>query len=452
MEFHIANAAYDFCIMSALIFVAKIIRSKVKLFQILYIPSALIAGFLGLFLGPQFLGILPFSSEASSYPSILIAILFGTMFLGSKEKKSFKTMISNVGDTFFVNAASEIAQFGFFILLGATVLPFIFDGLDDVFSLLLPSGFVGGHGTAAAIGSALAAAGWDEAVSIGQTFATIGLLGGIIFGVLMINIGARRGWTSVIKDTKELPVEMTTGLVPEESRTSFGDNTVNAMSLDTLTWHLALVLVALGGAYIANNLITSIFPTVSIPLYGLALLCSVVLQWILRLLHMDSYVDKRVVTHIGSSATDYLVGFGVATINVSVVMKYAAPIITLSVIGFIFVIVWFLVLSPRFFRNHWFERGIYIYGMSTGVIATGVILLRIADPEFETGVLEDFGFAWIFLSIMDMLLVTFTPIFVLRGDGLGMSILLLVIAVACLIACKCMFSVKGTSSKQSRNG
>ena len=48
--------------------------------------------------------------------------------------------------------------------------------------------------------------------------------------------------------------------------------------------------------------------------------------------------------------------------------------------------------------------------MSTGVLATGVILLRIADPKFESGVLEDFGFAWIFLSIIDMLLVFFKDI------------------------------------------
>ena len=43
------------------------------------------------------------------------------------------------------------------------------------------------HGTAAAIGSVLAEAGWDEAISIGQTFATIGLLGGIIIGISLLN-------------------------------------------------------------------------------------------------------------------------------------------------------------------------------------------------------------------------------------------------------------------------
>lgn len=38
---------YDFCLMSALFVVSKIIRAKVRFIQRLYIPTALIAGFVG---------------------------------------------------------------------------------------------------------------------------------------------------------------------------------------------------------------------------------------------------------------------------------------------------------------------------------------------------------------------------------------------------------------------
>lgn len=442
MDLHAVNILYDFAIISALLIVAKIIRAKVKFIQKLYIPSALIAGFLGLFLGKQFLNILPFSNEISNYSGILIAVLFGSMFLGNKKKASFKSMFGNVGDTFLVNAASEISQFGVFILIGVILLPLFFDGINQAFGLMLPSGFVGGHGTAAAIGSVLAENGWADATSIGQTFATIGLLSGIIGGVILINIGARKGYTKIIKNVGELPEEMLTGLVPEEKRTSLGENTVNSMSIDGITWHLSLVLLAVGMAYVVNVGLKAILPQVSFPVYGLALLCSIALQALLKLVKMDSYVDKQVVTHIGSSATDYLVAFGVASINVSVVVKYLIPIVLLVILGLVFVTVWFLVISPKFFRNYWFERGIYIFGMSTGVLATGVILLRIADPEFESGVLEDFGFAWIFLSIMDMLLVSFAPIFVLNGLGVVFGLALLVLSFICLIVCKKVFKAR----------
>ena len=72
MEIHAINILYDFCIISALLLVAKIIRSRVKFIQKLYIPSSLLAGILGLIGGKYFLNVLPFSTEISSYSSILI--------------------------------------------------------------------------------------------------------------------------------------------------------------------------------------------------------------------------------------------------------------------------------------------------------------------------------------------------------------------------------------------
>lgn len=292
MEIHAINILYDFCIMSALLFVAKILRSKIKFIQKLYIPSSLLAGVIGLFLGKYFLNVLPFSTEISSYSSILIAVLFATMFLGNKKKVSFKNMFTSVGDTFLVNAAAEIFQFGIFILIGVLILPLLFNGINAGFGVLLPAGFVGGHGTAAAMGAAFQDMGWDEATSIGQTFATIGLISGIVIGVILINIGARKGYTRLITRVDELPEDMKTGLIAEENRTSMGENTVSPMSIDPLTWHITLVLVAVGLAYLINEGLKIVFPSLSFPVYGLALITSILLQWVLSLFKLNQYVDK----------------------------------------------------------------------------------------------------------------------------------------------------------------
>ena len=75
-------------------------------------------------------------------------------------------------------------------------------------------------------------------------------------------------------------------------------------------------------------------------------------------------------------------------------------------------------------------------------MATGVILLRITDPEFKSGVLEDFGCAWIFLSFMDMFMVSFSPIFVLNGTAVISSVILLGVAATCLIICRLVFHKK----------
>lgn len=437
MGFSAIDLVYDFCFMSALLIVAKIIRVKLKLIQRLYIPSALIAGFLGLFLGKEFLNIVSFSDHISDYAGILIVILFASMFLGNNKKIEFNQVFKRVGDTFLVNGAAEIAQFGIFILIGLLLLPSIFPGINKAFGLMLPSGFVGGHGTAAAIGSVLSETpwNWNEAVSVGQTFATIGLLGGIIIGIVIINIGTRRGYTKIVKDVKALPKEMLTGLNDASERHSIGDETINAMSMDTITFHLSLILLSSGLAYFVNRILRIFVPNLSIPTYGLALICSVFVQWLLKQLKLDPYIDRRIVTHIGSTATDYLVAFGVASIDINEIIKYLAPIILLSVFAFLVIIIWLFTVNPHFFKSYWFERGIYIFGMSTGVLATGVLLLRIVDPKFESGVLEDFGIAWIGLSVLDMLIVSFSPLFVIYGYGVEYSLFLLIISTVMLAIC-----------------
>ncbi|MFR5827912.1 MAG: hypothetical protein ACLUE1_01975 [Adlercreutzia equolifaciens] len=113
------------------------------------------------------------------------------------------------------------------------------------------------------------------------------------------------------------------------------------------------------------------------------LLVGVVLFALLKLIKLDSYVDQRVVSRIGSCATDYLVAFGVATININVVLQYWAIILVLCLLGFVLVAVYFFYISRHLFSDHWVERGIFIWGWSTGVMSIAV-LLRVVDPEFRT--------------------------------------------------------------------
>lgn len=51
-----------------------------------------------------------------------------------------------------------------------------------------------------------------------------------------------------------------------------------------------------------------------------------------------------------------------------------------------------LLLAPRLFQDHWFERAIADFGQGTGVTATGLLLLRMADPRGSSRVMEAFSF------------------------------------------------------------
>src|SRR5699024_7269361 len=49
-------------------------------------------------------------------------------------------------------------------------------------------------------------------------------------------------------------------------------------------------------------------------------------------------------------------------------------------------------LAPRFIQSYWFERGIADFGQSMGVTATGLLLLRMADPNQKSPAYEAIGY------------------------------------------------------------
>lgn len=443
----------DFAIMSILLFVAQILRARVSIVQNFLLPSSLIAGFMGLFLGPQFLNILPFSKNCGSYPYMLVVFLFASLFIGNSSKLTFKETMNQVGDTFLLNAAVYFGQYGFALAIGGLVLMALYPMVPLAFTVLMPGGFIGGHGAAAAFGGAFKELiNWGEALPIAQTFATIGLLVGVIGGIICINYATTKRWTRFIKTVSNLPVGMRTGMNPVDEQDCMGRETINTMCLDSFTWHLMLILIATAGGYYTTNYLQKLFPALSIPMFSISMLFGVVVQFFVKIIKVDKYIDKTMISHIGSSATDYLVAFGIATIRISVVVKYLMPIIALTVIGILFCLLYLFVVSKRLFHNYWFERGIFIYGWSTGVIAIGVTLLRIVDPQYRSKTLEDYGMAYVFLSFIEIGLIAILPSLIVKGFTLYVGIACLVICAILLGLCAKKYGVFKGSGAMLREG
>jgi len=147
--------------MSILLFIAQLIRANVRWVQNLFLPTAVIAGFIGLFFGRSFLTqisgelavfALPFSDEIASYAYMLVVVLFASLYLGNRQSQSPRAMMRQVGDTFTTNMAAEIGGFGIALLVGGALLIVFVPDISSSFAILQPAGFIGGHGYAAAIG------------------------------------------------------------------------------------------------------------------------------------------------------------------------------------------------------------------------------------------------------------------------------------------------------------
>ena len=57
-----------------------------------------------------------------------------------------------------------------------------------------------------------------------------------------------------------------------------------------------------------------------------------------------------------------------------------------------------MVIAPRIIPIHWFARGIGDMGQSMGVTATGILLIRMVDPENKTAAFESFAYKQLFFE------------------------------------------------------
>src|SRR5699024_5340968 len=97
--------------------------------------------------------------------------------------------------------------------------------------------------------------GWEDAMTVSYTFATAGLLVGLFGGIILINIASRKGWTRFIESPGELPEYMLSGFVPNRKRESIGMKSVHSISLESLSWHIALLFIAyVWGEWLVNLL------------------------------------------------------------------------------------------------------------------------------------------------------------------------------------------------------
>jgi ESS family glutamate:Na+ symporter len=399
-----------------LILIGKVIRSKVRFVQELFLPASLVAGFLGLAFGPNGLGYIPFSSNIGVYPGILIALVFAALPLAS-EKVPFKEITNRVGNLWAYSQIGMILQWGLGCLFGILVISMIWENVNPAFGLMLASGFSGGHGTAAAIGTAFESLGWDEARTLAMTSATVGVVSAIVGGLIIIKWGSKKGYTTFITKFDDMPPELKTGLVPLDKRQAGGMDTISSISLDPLAFHLALIFLTALGGYYFSKVASAYIPKVSLPVFSCAFIVGILVSYVLRSTGASSYVDKKTLSRLSGTFTDLLVAFGIASIKLPVVVKYAVPLSLLFLFGLVYCLFIFTWLSPRILKTYWFEKAIFTWGWMTGTMAMGIALLRIVDPKLKSEALDDFAFAYLPIAPVEILVVTFSPMLFATGKG-----------------------------------
>lgn len=382
------------------------LRAKLKFLQKTFMPASVIGGFLLLILGPIGFGLLKIPEEWIKMWALLPGILIVPVVtatplgldLGGKSKKELLNIVPLV-----------LIMFGVYYLQNAIgfIVNLIFNSNGNMYPTFgweLSIGYSGGHGTAGILGNMLQELNlpyWETAQGVAVTTATFGIVGGILIGMLVINWAARKGETSILEKPSDIPEEMALGFQKDVSKQgSLGRETTKSSSIDTITFHAAIIFLgcfisyALLGLAKANNIPG--FKSISVWAYGI--LVMFVIWGIIKKLNLDFLVDSSAKGKITGPFTEFAVIAAIASLPIHAVLEYIVPILVLCILGYIFTTFYLLFMCKRYLSDYWLEHMIATFGMSTGVFLTGLLLLRICDPEYKSPVIGNYSISFSILS------------------------------------------------------
>ena len=434
-------------LLGAFLILGVFIRANVKIFQKSFIPAGVIGGFLLLIFGPQCLDILPVSKEwfkiYSLLPGVLIVPVVAAVPLGltigtgkeSKDSNFLKNVIPLIG----IGLGAAMLQFA--VGYGTHVL-FDRGDLYDVFGIELGIGFVGGHGTAGTLGNILSTLNlpyWQTSQGVATTTATFGIVGGILIGIVLINWAARHGQTAMLKKPADIPEPIKIGYEKDISKQkSVGRETTLSSSIDTVAFHAALIFVACGLAYIVLFYMKKFkIPVLSsISVWAYAMIVMFIIWGIMNKLGLNYLVDDKIKSKVSGSFTEFAVIAAIASLPIKAVAAYIVPILVMVTLGYIVTTATLFYFCKRFLKGYWFEQMIGTFGMSTGVFLTGVLLLRICDPNLESPALANYSLSYTVISIVYFALLNLFIMMPMKSGaavtalvalGLGIGMLILTI-------------------------
>ncbi len=429
---------------SILLIIGNVLRNRLKVLQALLLPAPITAGLLGLILGQEVLGVIHWSDQVGTYTTLLIAVVFASMAYSMNLGGS---VASGARNMWGYSTAMFMGQWGIFILLGLYFFAPFF-GTEPWFGMMLPVGFVGGFGTAAAVGSALEDIGIAEASSIGFTSATVGTLVAIVGGVIVANWGIRKGKATELRGT--LPEDLRTGYIAAESeRPSIGRATTNPSSIEPLALHAGFILITVLIAYTVNTWIKSMWSNVSIPLFAMAFVIGLIGRGLLVAFKRPNYLDRETISTVSGAATDFMIAFGIASIVPAALAGYWQALLIMFVLGTVFCVVWMAWAGPLFFGENWLERGIFGWGWATAAVATGIALLKMVDPKLKSGTLNEYGVAYVGFAPFEIGMTILAPIAIIAGFTTAFGWVSFLIAVAVVVVA---FALKWVPAKKHGSG
>ncbi|MBQ9974992.1 MAG: sodium:glutamate symporter [Clostridia bacterium] len=452
MDFSSANVSLwspiiQIGIIAGLILLANVLRQKVPFIRGSLMPTAVLAGFLLLLI--RSVGLLNVSTsflEGITFHAIALGFIALSLRVPEKNANEGVLLAGKNGalivSTYLVQG---IVGLVFSIFLAYTFAPDIFKASG----LLLPMAYGQGPGQANNVGSTYEALGMAGGRSFGLSLAAMGYLCACVVGVIYLTILSKRG-----KVARTNKAESVSGSVTVDTFQDHNEIPISE-SIDRFSIQAALVclvylvtyLLTLGIVKLLEAVAPGLASTVSTLLWGFNFIVGSLIATIVRSIMgkmrkakimVRQYQNNYLLSRISGVAFDFMIVAGIASIEITDLKGNVLPFVLMSVFGGVITFLYLKWVCRRLYPNYFYEGFMSMYGMLTGTISSGVLLLREIDPELKTPASNNlitgssFGIAF---GAPVLLIISFAP----KSDTavfISLGILAVYLAALLLFICK----------------
>jgi ESS family glutamate:Na+ symporter len=335
----------------------------------------MVAGFLGLLLGPSFLAVLPIQTDVLErvvYHGL--ALMFITVALRSPAQAG--ATASGVRGFAFGLPLLVLSQ----AILGL-VLVFVWSAavrpLHPGVGLMVPLGFSQGPGQALALGSAWEATGMEDGAQLGLIMAAMGFVFCVGMGAPLLAVARRLGWVSeVVGEARQAQAEVVPAAAPG--------------GMEPLTRQVAAVAAVYLAAWGVIQLIVWALgdrPQAVATVYGfhfvLGTLLALAARKLLGGMGHGELLSTPLLSRMAALVVDVVTVSAIAAVQLEVIREWWAVVLVFSTLAGTLTAGLSVWVARRAFPDAPFEYALVLFGAATGTLATGLALLRLVDPELR---------------------------------------------------------------------
>ena len=391
------NAVIQLGYIAAAILIANLLREKLGFVRKSMMPIAVLGGFILLIL--KYIGVVRLDNsfmEMLTYHGIALGFIAMSLRVAEAKPQTSESRVGLRSGAVIVSSYMIQGAVGLIItiVLSFTVMP----GLFKAAGLLLPMGYGQGPGQANNVGNTYQNLGFAGGHSFGLAIAAAGYLVACLVGVIILNVLKNRGKLDGLASAKDEVYDADFFHGSEEIPISG--------AIDKLSVQLAMIVVIYLATFAATRALTSgiaaisegLAATLNTLLWGFNFIIgaalSILVRTVLEKLRKNGVIKRQyqnnyLLNRLSGTFFDIMIVAGIASINIEDIRGLVLPFVLLAAAGGVVTWLHLSLVCKAVYPDYYYEGLISMFGMMTGTISSGVLLLRELDPSLSTPAAEN---------------------------------------------------------------